>query len=166
LNLVREAQTRIDAAIKETRTISYLFHPPLLDELGFSAAVHSYVEGFSTRSGIRAEVKIPADLPRMTQHMETALFRIVQESLTNVHRHSGASQATISLAMDDNVLSLEIRDNGKGFDPNKSEGLGVGLTGLRERLREMQGTLEIQSAHGARIIAKVPVNLRAKSQAQ
>lgn len=162
-SLTQQAQARVEAAIKETRTISYLFHPPLLDHLGFSAAVHKYAEGFSARSGIRTEVKIPSELPRLTEHTEIALFRIVQESLTNVHRHSEASQATISLAMYEKILRLEISDNGKGFDPNQAG--GVGLTGIRERLRELQGSLEIQSGMGSRIIARVPVRLRSKSEA-
>lgn len=166
LALAREAQARLDDAIQQTRTISYLFHPPLLDELGFSSAVHTYVEGFSSRSGLDIEVQIPAHLPRLGQHIETALFRIVQETLTNVHRHSGASKVVISLAIDKNVLTLQVSDNGKGFDPGKSTALGVGLAGVRERLRELQGTLEIQSARGARIIANLPVLPRAKSTAQ
>lgn len=161
-SLAQQAQARVEAAIKETRTISYLFHPPLLDHLGFPAAVHKYAEGFSARSGIRTEVKIPANLPRLTEHTEIALFRIVQESLTNVHRHSEASQAAISLAMHEKILMLEVSDNGKGFDPNQAG--GVGLTGIRERLRELQGSLEIQSGMGSRIIARVPVRLRPKSE--
>jgi signal transduction histidine kinase len=166
LNLAKEAQTRLETAIKETRTLSHLFHPPLLDELGFAAAVRAYAEGFSTRSGIKVKVEISAELERLTEHIGTALFRIVQESLTNIHRHSGASKATISVEMNDNILRLSVSDNGRGFDAEKSEAFGVGLTGIQERLRELQGSLKIQSGRGSRIIAEVPVNLRAKAQNQ
>jgi PAS domain S-box-containing protein len=165
VRLVQEAQRRLEAAINETRTVSHLFHPPLLDELGFSAALRTYAAGFSSRSGIETQVEIPHDLPRLTEQMETALFRILQETLTNVHRHSGASRAAISVAIDRNVLRLEIHDNGKGFDSGKPGAQGVGLTGIRERLRELQGSLEIQSAHGSRIIARVPVDCAANAQA-
>lgn len=165
LKLVQEARTRLDAANKEIRTVSYLLHPPLLDELGFAAAVRNYVEGFSKRSGIQTDVHIPAELPRLTGQIETALFRIVQESLTNVHRHSAASKVVISLVMSRHVLRLEISDNGTGFDAGKIETEGLGLASIRERLRELQGSLDIRSGVGTRIIASVPVNLRAKSAA-
>lgn len=161
-NLALEAQRSLETAITQVRTVSYLFHPPLLDECGFSSAIRTYAQEFSRRSGIEIEVHIPADLPRLSQHLETALFRIVQEGLTNVHRHSAASGARISLATDDNILRLEISDDGKGFDPNKSGALAVGLTSVRERLRELQGALEIRSTEGTRITAIVPINLRSK----
>lgn len=156
LNVAQEVQLLIDRALEQTRTISYLFHPPLLDELGFRSAVIGYVDGFSTRSRIKVAVDIPRELPRFAEQVETALFRIVQESLTNVYRHSHASEAAIRVTITEGVLQLEISDNGKGFDPADSK--GVGLTSIRERLRELEGSLNIHSGQGSRIVVQVPAN--------
>jgi signal transduction histidine kinase len=141
-----------------------LLHPPLLDELGLVAAVRWYAEGFAERSGICLEVEIPAEFPRLTIDKETALFRIVQESLTNIHRHSGASKACITISVNENALRLEVQDNGKGVAGPKSPdlsniplNLGVGISGMRERLRELEGNLEISSENGTRVIATLPI---------
>jgi two-component system NarL family sensor kinase len=161
---LQETEEIVEAAIRETRTVSYLLHPPLLDELGLVAAVRWYAEGFTKRSGIHLEVEIPAELPRLAGDTETALFRIIQESLTNTHRHSGASKAFIGITVNENVLQLEVRDDGKGIAdldfPGLSDGavdVGVGISGMRERLRELEGDLKISSENGTRVIATLPI---------
>ena len=162
--LLRETEEIFDTAARETRTASYLLHPPLLDEVGLPAAVRWYAEGYTQRSGISLEVEIPGDLPRLSIDKETALFRIVQESLTNIHRHSGASKAVIAITAKDNVMRLEVRDNGKGIvNPNSADLSkrtiipGVGILGMRERLRDLEGNLEITAENGTRIIASLPI---------
>ncbi len=162
--LFQETLETVEAAIRETRTVSYLLHPPLLDELGLAAAVRWYAEGFTKRSGIDVEVEVPAELPRLTSDKETTLFRIVQESLTNIHRHSGASKASITITVHENLLRLEARDDGKGLAKPDSPALpdgtinpGVGISGMRERLRELEGNLKISSENGTRVIATLPI---------
>ena len=162
--LLLETEEIFEAAIRETRTVSYLLHPPLLDEVGLVAAVHWYTEGFKQRSGIDLKVDVPVELPRLASEKETALFRIVQESLTNIHRHSGASKASITIAVHENVLRMEVCDDGKGMaDPNSlasSDGnvkFGVGIPGMRERLRELDGNLKISSENGTQVIATLPI---------
>ena len=162
--LLVETEEIFEAAIRETRTVSYLLHPPLLDELGLVAAVRWYTEGFKQRSGIDLKLDVPAELPRLASDKETALFRIVQETLTNIHRHSGASKASITIAIHENVLWLEVCDDGKGIaDPNSaasSDGtikFGVGIPGMRERLSELDGDLKISSGNGTRVIATLPI---------
>ncbi len=159
--LFLETEETIEAAIRETRTVSYLLHPPLLDELGLMAAVRWYAEGFRKRSGIYLEVEVPVQLPRLAGDKETVLFRIVQESLTNIHRHSGASNAFITITVTENLLQLEVRDNGKGIaDPDFSRlsggTPGVGISGMRERLSELGGQLKISNENGTRVIATLP----------
>jgi PAS domain S-box-containing protein len=157
--------------IEEVRTLSYLLHPPLLDELGLAAALKWYAEGFQRRTGIKTDVKIAAEIPRLSPEREMALFRVVQESLTNVHRHSGSPDACIEVRFDEGDVRLEVADFGKGaaehaLDSTKATGsaLGVGIQGMRERMRQLAGTLEISSrpGHGTRVIAKLP---RAEAQA-
>lgn len=169
--LAGELYTTLDGAITQLRTVSYLLHPPMLDEMGFRAAVCWYAEGFSKRSGIAVDVHIPPNLPRLSEEKETALFRVVQESLTNVHRHSGARKAAIRVTLHANLLQLEIADAGKGvvnLDVATPQGeapiLGVGIRGMRERLRELHGNLEIRDNNpGTRIIAAVPLSRAASA---
>ena len=151
--------------IEETRTLSYLLHPPLLDELGLAAAVKWYAEGFQRRTGITTKVKMPPEVPRLSPDREMALFRILQESLTNVHRYSGSSDASIKVRFDEEEIRLEVSDFGKGMSPDaldasnqKGSPLGVGIQGMRERMRQLAGTLEIASrpGHGTRVIAILP----------
>jgi PAS domain S-box-containing protein len=170
--LYLEAEENVEAAIRETRTVSYLLHPPLLDELGLVAAVNWYADGFRKRSGILLETEIPTELPRLASDKETALFRIVQESLTNIHRHSGASKASIKIMVYEDVVRLEVHDNGKGMaGPAKlalSEGtanLGVGIPGMRERLRELEGSLTISSDNGTRLVAALPITSSSRATA-
>jgi PAS domain S-box-containing protein len=142
----------VDTCLTETRTISHLLHPPLLDEAGLNSAARWYVDGFAQRSGIKVSLSMPAELRRLPGEVEIALFRALQESLTNVHRHSGASEVAIRLTMDAYQVQLQIRDNGCGIAPQRLKRLadsaaeaGVGLAGMRERVRELGGLVEIQS---------------------
>jgi len=154
----------------EIRTISYLLHPPLLDETGLRSAISWYVEGFAERSGIRVEVQIPENLGRLPSETETALFRVVQQSLANIHRHSGSPVAVICIDVDDQAVNLEIRDEGRGFSPEVLAGflsgthlLGVGMAGMRERVRDMGGSFDVRSSDkGASI--HVSLMLSAKTQ--
>jgi signal transduction histidine kinase len=149
---------------KEVRTISHLLHPPLLDEAGLASALRWYVDGFAQRSKIKVDLKFPADFGRLPRESETAIFRTVQECLTNIHRHSGSSIATIRIAASDNQVRVEVEDRGKGIPQEKqsemaSTGIpGVGIRGMRERLRQLGGSLEIHSdGKGTLIIAQLPV---------
>jgi signal transduction histidine kinase len=150
----------------DIRTISYLLHPPLLDEAGLSSALTWYIQGFSERSKIEVQLEIPQDFGRLTRELETAIFRIVQECLTNIHRHSESSVAKVRVVKNDERLRVEVSDKGKGMPPEKrlevvSSGTpGVGLRGMRERLRQLGGGLEIQSdghGKGTLVIATLPV---------
>ena len=155
----------------EIRTISYLLHPPLLDEAGLRSAISWYVEGFSKRSGIRVDLQIPEDFQRLPSETETALFRVVQQSLANIHRHSGSSVAIIRIEIDDHAVTVEIRDEGHGFPPEVLTGfhsgtrlLGVGMAGMRERIREMGGRFDVcSSENGASI--QVSLQLSPKGRA-
>lgn len=145
---------------REVRTLSYLLHPPSLDEYGLSSALRCYATGFSSRSGIKVSVEIAPELGRLAREVELALFRIVQESLTNVHRHSRSSTATIRLQLDSDVLMLEVRDNGRGISRSRVAGSrqwGVGITGMRERVQQLGGRLEISSRKGTIIRAILPL---------
>lgn len=160
-----------DQAIEEIRTMSYLLHPPLLDEVGFACAAEWYIEGFAKRSGINVRADIVTPHERMPKNVEIALFRVLQESLTNVHRHSGASEAIIHLLHQGDAVILEVRDFGKGIPKERLRSLqglsaksGVGLAGMRERLRELNGKLEIESdARGTSMRATVPLDVRTRS---
>jgi signal transduction histidine kinase len=153
---------------RQVRTLSYLLHPPLLDELGLRAAIDWFVAGFTQRSGIELACEIPEALPRFSSLQETALFRVVQGALANVLRHSDSKSAQIRVSYTGGRVQLAIEDKGKGMDPAQLEaarqGLtpGVGLGGMRERLRELGGTLEINSsAKGTQVIATLPVEATA-----
>jgi signal transduction histidine kinase len=162
---LQEAEELLDRAIAETRTISHLLHPPLLDEMGFASAATWYVESFGKRSGIETNLKVSRDLPRLARESETALFRILQESLTNVHRHSGSHTVDVCLVVNDSTATLTVQDTGKGIPRNVLEGVrkggahvGVGLAGIRERVTELGGSLDIQSnGSGTTLKATIPV---------
>jgi signal transduction histidine kinase/CheY-like chemotaxis protein len=145
----------------EIRTFSYLLHPPLLDDMGLASALSWYMEGFSKRSGISVQLSVPDNLPRLTLQAETALFRIMQESLSNVIRHSQSKQAWVRIELDAHYLKLSIRDAGRGFDQTSHGGSapsGIGIEGMRGRLRSLGGSLDLQSdPHGTEVIASVPL---------
>jgi signal transduction histidine kinase len=162
--LVSESMKLLDEAMAETRTISHLLHPPLLDETGFGSAARWYVEGFSKRSGIPTTLDIPEDLGRLPEALELALFRVLQEALTNVHRHSKSTKADVSLRLFRTEVVLRIKDYGKGIPPdvldrfrrNRAHG-GVGLAGMRERIHELGGQLQMDSdSEGTQIVVKMP----------
>lgn len=167
-SVVKDCLKLADDAISETRTISHLLHPPLLDEAGLNSAIRWFVEGFAKRSGIHVNLHIQDGVQRFEDSTELVLFRALQESLTNVHRHSGAKRADVSLTISGNTLVLVIRDHGSGIpaavlNTLKDEGTagGVGLAGMTERIREIGGRLEVNSApYGTEIIAKVPARPR------
>jgi signal transduction histidine kinase len=147
----------------ELRTICYLLYPPLLDEVGLSGAIRSYTQGLMERSGLVIDLKISADFPRLGKDMELALFRIVQESLTNIYRHSGSKTAVIRLLQNAENVTLEIQDRGRGMPKEKLAQLrarhaGVGTAGMWERVQQLSGVMDIQSnAHGTTISVAIPV---------
>jgi len=162
--LIAECLKLLDQAMTETRTISHLLHPPLLDETGFASAAKWYVEGFATRSGIQTSLDMTEDLGRLSPPLELALFRVLQESLTNVHRHSKSRKADVSVKLSEAQVVLRIRDYGQGiprdvldrFRSKRAHG-GVGLAGMRERIHELGGELEMDSdSNGTQVVATMP----------
>lgn len=162
---VADTAALADQVISEIRTLSYLLHPPMLDEAGLASAVEWYVRGFSERSKIAVNIQIDPGLPRFPMEVETAIFRIIQESLVNIHRHSGSRTAFISLRANAAGAALTIRDEGCGIPEeilkNFEEGaanMGVGMGGMRERARQLGGSIEIRSAHpGTLVEVRIPV---------
>ncbi len=159
---VREAEQLVQQLQQEIRTMSYLLHPPLLDEAGLIAALTWYVEGLCSRSGLAITLDVSEDLERLPREMELVIFRIVQESLTNIHRHSGSKTAEIRIARQPNAVTVEIRDEGRGISPAKLSELqsgssGVGIRGMRERVRQFQGDLQIESKNGTRVVVTIPL---------
>jgi len=169
--LLSEAVQLLDQSIAETRTISHLLHPPLLDEAGFCSAARWYLEGFAQRSGIEVKMDLPDDTGRLPKPIELALFRVLQESLTNIHRHSGSPRAEIFLKLFPRQAILQVRDYGKGIPQEllenfraKGTNIGVGLAGMRERLRELGGQLDIQpEGPGTLICVTMPLPETAKT---
>jgi len=161
--LATESQQLSDDLSKELRTLSYLLHPPLLDEVGLNSALRWYVDGFSERSKIKVDLELPEDFGRLPKELELVVFRVVQESLTNIHRHSGSSSARISLARAKGAVHFEISDTGKGISPEKQQEMtaakaGVGVRGMEERVRQFDGTLQIVSdGGGTRVVVTLPV---------
>jgi signal transduction histidine kinase len=159
-----ENASLVDQLSRETRTISHLLHPPLLDVAGLASAVRWYVDGFSERSQIKIDVEIPEDFRRLTDEMEIAIFRMVQECLTNIHRHSGATAAAVRFRTEEGRVVVEVQDNGKGLSLDKQLELsspgrsGVGFRGMRERFRQLGGALEIRSeGRGTTVVATLPL---------
>jgi signal transduction histidine kinase len=158
-DLWSETEQLMQRCISEVRTLSYLLHPPTMDEAGFVSAARWYVEGFAQRSGVKVTLDTPRELDRLPDALELALFRVLQESLTNVHRHSGASKAHVLILQDKDKVLLEVRDNGRGlpkelltqFDATGA-GLGVGLAGVRERAREFGGHVTLESDHNGTLV--------------
>jgi len=157
---VTENMGMIEQISSEIRTISHLLHPPLLDELGLTSALRWYVEGFSERSKITVEVEIPPDLGRLPTEQEIAIFRIVQECLTNIHRHAESKTAAIRIRRDAEQVVVTAEDFGKGIPAGKLQAsvLGVGFRGMHERIRYLGGKLELQSdSHGTVVTATLPL---------
>lgn len=160
-----------DQALQEIRTTSYLLHPPGLDEAGFSCAAQWYLEGYAQRSGLTVRTDFAQEAERLSGTIELTLFRVLQESLTNVHRHSGSSEVDVCFRREAEAVILEVRDYGRGMPEEllgrtsrQFKGSGVGLAGMRERLNELNGGLEIEAASpGTRLRAIVPLIGRAVS---
>jgi signal transduction histidine kinase len=152
-----------DQALQEIRTASYLLYPPLLDESGFTSAAQWYAEGFAKRSGVEVRLHL-APTDRLPRAVETVLFRVLQEALTNVYRHSASRVVDVRLWLDAGILNFEVRDYGKGIAPERLEqfrrtggGVGVGLAGMRERVEDLCGRLEVSSdGSGTLIRATLP----------
>ena len=160
LSLVERSAALVTDLSREVRTISHLLHPPLLDDVGLVPALRSYAEGFAERSKIQVNFEIAADFGRLSLDTETAIFRIVQESLTNIHRHSESSLASIRLSRGEDYAQLEIQDYGRGISPEKQSPVnaGVGIRGMRERVRQLGGMFEIRSSgEGTVVLARFPV---------
>jgi two-component system, NarL family, sensor kinase len=147
----------VDRAIQQVRTISHLLHPPLLDEVGLLSALAWYVEGLTKRSGIETTLDVqPSDFPRLAAEVETAVFRIVQEALTNVFRHSGAHKVGISLTQRDGLIVVAVRDDGKGIGKGIAEmrpdSVGVGIGGMKQRAKEFGGELRLTNGHPGTLV--------------
>ncbi|MHB8217484.1 MAG: PAS domain-containing sensor histidine kinase [Candidatus Sulfotelmatobacter sp.] len=160
---IETAESLVQHLSKEIRTTSYLLHPPLLDESGLSSALSWYVQGLKERSGLDVDLRIPEKFERLPADMELVVFRIVQESITNVHRHSGSKSATIRVAREAAKIIVEVKDHGRGMPPGKlaeiqSQGSGVGISGIRERLRHLSGELVVESnGSGTKVYATLPL---------
>ena len=157
---ITSSMNLVDELSRELRTISHLLHPPMLDEAGLGFALRWYVEGFAERSKIKVDFEFPENLGRLSREVETTIFRIIQESLTNVHRHSESNTAKIRVSRNNSEIKVEIRDHGKGMSgQNHRPGrTGVGIQGMRERVHELGGKFEIRSRdRGTSVIATVPV---------
>jgi signal transduction histidine kinase len=164
-DMLTESMALCDQVIKELRTLSYLLHPPLLDEAGLVPALQWYVRGFVERSGINVEIVVLEDIGRIPSDAEMALFRIVQESLTNIHRHSGCRSALIWVTKDDGEVIVRIQDDGHGMPERLADGStigqtnGVGILGMRQRLKQLGGRLEIESdSQGTTVTARAPIS--------
>ncbi len=167
---IEESRELVLQLSKEIRTLSYLLHPPLLDENGLPGAIQWYIEGLAERSSLKSELIIPSDFGRLSKDIEVAIFRIVQECLTNIHRHSGSKSAVIRLSRKGETVFLEIQDEGKGIPAEKlmkiqGHRTGVGITGMCERVRQLKGTIDIQSnANGTKISITLPAAVPSESQ--
>jgi signal transduction histidine kinase len=157
-----EASTMIDRAIQQVRSISHLLHPPLLDEVGLLSALRWFLEGLTKRSGIRTFLDVqPTTFPRLAPELETAIFRMIQEALTNVFRHSGARNGWVTLKKQDGQLVITIRDDGKGISKRvaefQSRSIGVGIGGMRQRVKEFGGALRLENTNpGTRVEVTIP----------
>ena len=156
-NLVNENASLVNQISNEIRTISHLLHPPLLDEVGLPSALRWYADGFAQRSKIQTTLDIPEEFDRLSPETEIAVFRAVQECLTNIHRHSGSPSCSIRIVQDADQLRVEVKDLGRGIPEAKQSTLassgGVGLRGMRERIRQIGGTFEIESSPKGTLIA-------------
>src|ERR1700758_1026357 len=165
-----EASQLVERAIQQVRTISHLLHPPLLDEVGLVSALRWFLEGLTERSGIKIRLDVnPPNLGRLKSELETAIFRIVQEALTNMFRHSGARNGSVTLLGKDGSIAVTVRDGGKGIEeqvvPLRPESVGVGIGGMRQRVTELGGILRLANAHPGTIV-EVVIPVRRAEQAK
>ena len=164
IEVLSAALESVERSIVETRTLSCLLHPPLLDEVGFASAARWYTDEFAKRSGLEVKLDLPDRIDRLPELAEIALFRILQESLTNVHRHSESPSVEIGLTVTENQVLLSVRDFGRGMPAHLKLGsdlnghVGVGLSGMRERVTDLGGSFDIESSsHGTAIIVALPL---------
>ena len=160
--LVADALQAISECSKEIRTVSYLLHPPMLDLAGLASAIRGYIDGFSQRSGITVDLEITPSLDRLAQDLEIVIYRIVQESLTNIHRHSGSKWAGIRVIQERDQIMLEVADRGIGISNTAQHDskvrVGVGISGMRERVRQLEGHFTIESTpQGTTVRASLPI---------
>jgi PAS domain S-box-containing protein len=167
-----QASSIVERAIQQVRTMSHLLHPPLLDEVGLLSALAWYTDGLSKRSGIETTLSVqPRDFPRLTSEAETAVFRIVQEALTNVFRHSEAHSVSVALAQTDGMIKVTVRDDGKGVTNKiaelRSDSVGVGIGGMKQRAKELGGELRLTNIHpGTLVELQIPYNSAAREQSE
>jgi len=160
---IRDAEELLKHVNQEIRTTSYLLHPPLLDEAGISSALSWYVQGLAERSGLEIDLQVPQDFGRLPSEMELVIFRLVQECLTNIHRHSDSKTALIRLEHKEDTVHVKVEDQGSGMSPERlaeiqSGGTGVGISGMRERVRHFSGDLVIESnGSGTKVYATLPL---------
>jgi signal transduction histidine kinase len=155
VRLLNDSKQIVEQLSKETRTISHLLHPPLLDEAGLGAALRIYVQGFSQRSKIAAKLDAPKDLPRLAADIEISIFRIVQECLTNILKHADAKSVAISITHSPGGIALQVADDGRGLRDGYS--FGVGLRGMEERVRQLHGAFTItSSSRGTTVAVSMP----------
>jgi signal transduction histidine kinase len=165
-----DSQQLVQQLTQEIRTMSYLLHPPLLDETGLSEAVRWYIQGLTERNGLDIKLDVAQDFGRLSREMELVMFRLVQECLTNIHRHSGSKRAMIRLEREGENAFLEVRDEGKGIAPERlaeiqSKGSGVGITGMRERVHQFGGHMNLDSNdRGTTISFTLPLVRKAASK--
>ena len=165
----KEIEEVVQQLHREIRTTSYLLHPPLLDECGLASALNWYVEGLAKRSGIAIKLDIADNVGRLPSDMELAIFRLVQECLTNIHRHSGSKTALIRVGREGETVRTVVQDNGKGISPARlleiqSHGSGVGIRGIRERMRQFHGEMKIESNDsGTSVIGSIPMPKETRS---
>jgi signal transduction histidine kinase len=157
-----EGQELLQELTQEIRTTSYLLHPPLLDESGLAEALRWYIKGLQERSGLNVALSVPEGFGRLPDETELVIFRIVQECLTNVHRHSESKSAAIRIIRDNHSVSVQVQDQGKGIPPAKliqlqTQAAGVGIRGMRERVLQLGGAMSIRSDGGTTISITLPV---------
>jgi signal transduction histidine kinase len=163
-NAAQECSSLLNRAIQQVRSMSHLLHPPLLDQIGLRSALEQYLRGFTERSNIEASIDLPrCDFPRLKPELETAIFRVVQEALTNVFRHARAQRTWVTLSTSDDRILVSIRDDGKGLSEEvldfRPGSIGVGLGGMRQRVEEFGGEVRLQSLNpGAQVEVAIPLN--------
>jgi PAS domain S-box-containing protein len=167
---VVENRSLVEQATSEIRTVSYLLHPPMLDEIGLSSALPMYIEGFAKRSKVKVSFEMPEDLRRLPQDCELTLFRVVQECLTNIHRHSGSSTAAVTLSCTGEEVKLEVKDSGRGIGEEATKNInagvsaGVGMRGMLERIKSLRGRMMVHSnSSGTSVLVTLPTSQNAEN---